>query len=378
MLSVTLDRILHGGIRDHVGGGFHRYSTDRYWRVPHFEKMLYDNAQLIGVYSRAHEAAPNPEYRRAAEEAIAFLLREMRDPGGAFYSALDAETNAEEGTYYVWDRAELQQLLSPEEYTLAAEVYGFAGEANFEDRWIPLLPNSIPATAKKLKLSDEQLLEKLQPVREKLLAARNKRERPLTDTKILTSWNGLAIAGLADAGRVFGKPEYTAAAVGAAEFILSKLRDADGQLLRTYAAGQAKIPAYLDDYAFLVDGLIALHRATGDARWLQEADALTTAQIPLFWDERAGGFYYTSKRHEQLIARSKLATDTVMPAGNSVSASNLVYLAGALEKPEYLDRAGKCFEAMSPILDEQAGAVPRLAQALGDWLDLKAKQPKSK
>jgi len=369
MLTLTLEKISQGGIRDHVGGGFHRYSTDRYWRVPHFEKMLYDNGQLLTVYALAYEQTPRDDYRRAADETIEFVLRELTDDGGAFYSALDAETDSEEGRYYVWDRAEIEKALSPGEYELWAAVYGIAGEPNFEERYIPLLAGPLSATAKSRKVSETELDAKLQPIRKKLLAVRNTRPRPLTDTKILTGWNGLMIGALAEAGRVFEKPEYVAAASKAADFILTNSRDSEGRLTRTHSAGEAKIPAYLDDYAFLVDGLLALHRATGDSRWLEAATTLTDEQIEQFWDENVGGFFFTSKLHEELFARSKVPTDTVTPAGNSVAAMNLLYLADALDKPEYAERAEGCLRAGSPLLDEHPAAVPQLAMALARWIE---------
>ncbi|MEX0675522.1 MAG: thioredoxin domain-containing protein [Pirellulales bacterium] len=373
MLSITLQKILQGGIRDHVGGGFHRYSTDRFWRVPHFEKMLYDNAQLVTVYALAYEFEPRAYYRRAVDETIEFVFREMTDQTGAFYSALDAETNAEEGRYYVWQREEVGDALSPEEYALWADVYGIAGEPNFEERYIPLLAAPLADLAKSRKLTEDELNQKLQPIRQKLLARRAKRPHPLTDTKILTGWNGLMIRGLAEAGRVFKNDESIAAAAKAADFILVNLRDGNRRLLRTYAAGQAKIPAYLDDYAFLIDGLIALHKATGDDRWLKAAGALTETQLELFWDERIGGFFFTSTQHEKLIARSKLLTDTVTPSGNSVSAANLLYLADALEKPQYVSRAEACIRSAAPILDEHPSAVPQLAVALGQWIEMSSR-----
>ena len=374
MLTLTLEKISQGGIRDHVGGGFHRYSTDRYWRVPHFEKMLYDNGQLLTVYSLAYEQTPRDDYRRTADETIEFVLRELTDEGGAFYSALDAETDSEEGRYYVWDRAEVEKALTPEEYELWAAVYGIAGEPNFEERYIPLLSAPLAAIAKSRKLSEAELDAKLQPIRKKLLAVRNIRPRPLTDTKILTGWNGLMISGLAEAGRVFKKPEYVAAASKAADFILTNSRDGEGRLTRTYSAGEAKIPAYLDDYAFLVDGLLALHRATGESRWLEAATKLTDQQIEQFWDENVGGFFFTSKLHEELFARSKVPTDTVTPAGNSVAAMNLLYLADALDKPEYAERAEGCLRAGSPLLDEHPAAVPQLAIALARWIEMQPKE----
>jgi uncharacterized protein YyaL (SSP411 family) len=376
MLVLTLDKIAAGGIRDHVGGGFHRYSTDRFWRVPHFEKMLYDNGQLVTVYALAYELLGREEYRRVIEQSIEFVLREMTDAEGGFYSALDAETEGQEGKFYVWDRGEVEKLLTPEEFKRWSSLYGLAGEPNFEGHYIPLLSNSLADLAKAQKLSEAELDAQLAPIRKQLLAARDARPRPLTDTKIVTGWNGLMIAGLAEAGRVLNRPDYLNAAARAADFVLTKSRDSEGRLLRTYAGGEAKIPAYLDDYAFLVDGLISLHRATGEARWLTAADELTARQLELFWDDQVGGFYFTSSEHEQLFARSKLPTDAVTPAGNSVAVANLLYLAEKLDKPEYIERVQGCLKAASPLLAEYPGAVPQLAVALARYLEQTADSAK--
>ena len=302
----------------------------------------------------------------------------MTDASGGFYASLDAETNSKEGVYYIWDRQEAEKTLTPDEYALWAGVYGLSGEPNFEGHYIPLLAKPLAGEAKDRKLSVAALDEKLQAINHKLLAARSKRPRPLTDTKILTGWNGLMIRGLADAGRVFKNEQYTAAAVKAADFILSKMRDPAGRLQRTFAGNQAKVPAYLDDYAFLIEGLIALHRTTGDARWLKAADELMEAEIALFWDERVGGFFYTSTLHEQLIARSKLPTDTVTPSGNSVSALNLLALAAAQGKPQYAARAEQCIQAATPVLLEHPAAVVELGVALSAWLEASAKAGKSR
>jgi uncharacterized protein len=373
MLIPTLEKISQGGIRDHVGGGFHRYSTDRFWRVPHFEKMLYDNAQLASVYAQAYELEPRADFKRVVDETLAFVVREMTDPEGGFYSAIDAETNSEEGRFYVWDRKEIEQALAPDEFSLWAGVYGIAGEPNFEGRYIPLLSKSLAEEAKGRKLSEAALNEKLQAINQKLLAQRAKRPRPLTDTKILAGWNGLMIRGLADAGRILQDPQYLPPAAKAADFVLTKMRDAEGRLLRTHGLGKSKLPGYLDDYAFFIDGLIALHQATGEPRWLDAAGELMDIELALFWDERLGGLFFTSTLHEQLIARSKLPADGVIPSGNSVSAANLLYLARALNKPDYVALAEKCIQVATPILDEHPSAVPQLAVALSAWLDRKQK-----
>jgi hypothetical protein len=223
--------------------------------------------------------------------------------------------------------------------------------------------------AQEAGLTDEELAARLAPIRQRLLEVRNKRPRPLTDTKILTSWNGLMIRGYADAGRLLQRPEYVEAGARAANFLLSHVRTPEGRLQRTYSQGQARLNAYLDDYAFLVDGLIALHRATQDSRWLQAADALTARQIELFWNERRGGFYFTSEDHESLIARGIDPADGAEPSGNSVSAGNLVYLATALERPEYRDKARRTIQAVSSLMQASPSAAPRLAVALSELLE---------
>jgi len=372
MLVVTLDRMARGGIRDHVGGGFHRYSVDRFWSIPHFEKMLYDNGQLASVYAAAYEATGNEEFRRVVEQLLAFVAREMTDEGGAFYAALDAETEGEEGKFYRWTKGEFDQLLDDNELSLLNEVYDLAGEPNFEGEYYVLeLARPLAMTAEGLKTTADALDARLQPVRAKLLASRNQRPRPLTDTKILTAWNGLMIRGFADAGRILERPSHVDSAVRAADFILEKLRTDDGRLLRTYTDGDARLNAYLDDYAFLVDGLLALHRATGQTKWLAVADELTATQIEFFWDEQHGGFFFTADDHESLLARSRNLVDGARPSGNSVSVSNLVYLARELDRPDYLDKAGRTIESIAGLLQVAPAAAPRMVVGVGEWLDAK-------
>jgi len=369
-LDLTLRRMAQGGIRDHVGGGFHRYSVDRQWQIPHFEKMLYDNAQLAPVYAAAYQLTKRDEFRRVAVEAVEFVLREMTDKKGGFYAALDADSEDEEGKFYRWDLVEVKKVLSAEEFQLFAAVYGLDGEPNFEEHFhVPQLAKPLADIATARKTAEVELDKRLAPLREKLLTVRNRRPRPLTDTKVLTSWNGLAIRGLADCGRILKEPRYIEAATRAADFLLAEVRTKDGRLLRTYSQDQAKLNAYLPDYAMVVDGLIGLHEATGDAKWLEAADALTARQIELFWDERHGGFFFTSGDHESLLARSKVFVDGVEPSGNSVSASNLVYLGHKLKRPEYLDRAEKTIRAGGSLLENSPSATPRLAVALAAMLD---------
>jgi uncharacterized protein YyaL (SSP411 family) len=369
MLLTTLEGMASGGIRDHLGGGFHRYSTDRYWAIPHFEKMLYDNAQLASIYAEAHCLTAREDLARAARETLDFVLREMTCPEGGFYSAIDADTGGEEGRYYVWRPDELQELLDDRQFRLLADVYAIGSEGNFEGRHVFLRPRSLGQTAAMRQQSEEQLQQHLAAVHRRLLEARGLRQRPATDTKMLTAWNGLTIRGLADAGRLLENLRYVEAAQTAAEFVLQRLRNPEGRLLRSYADGRARLGGYLDDYAFLADGLIALHRATGDRRWLEEADRLTALQIRLFWDEAHGGFFFTSCDHETLIVRNKDAADSALPSGNAVSVSNLVCLARELDRPEYLDRAEQTLQALAPHLQQSPASMPRMAVSLAAFLD---------
>ena len=369
MLLGSLDGMARGGIRDHLGGGFHRYSVDRFWHIPHFEKMLYDNGQLATVYTEAYRLTERADYRRVVEELLAFVTREMTDTGGAFYSALDADSEDEEGRYYRWEKAEVDRLLTAPGRNLFAKVYGLNEEPNFEERYyVPQLHRPFAETAKELQLSDEQLEKQLAPLRKQLLEARAKRPRPLTDTKILTSWNGLMIRGFADAGRILQHPAYNANAKRAATFILENLRTSDGRLRRTYSHGQAKLNAYLDDYAFFVDGLLALYQATGEAQWLTAADELTAKQIELFWDEARGGFFFTSDDHESLIARGVDPVDGAEPAGNSVSASNLLFLAKERKKPEYRTKAERTMQSVAGLMTSSPSAATRMATVLAQSL----------
>jgi uncharacterized protein len=369
MLVVSLDRMARGGIRDHLGGGFHRYSVDRLWRIPHFEKMLYDNAQLASVYAEAYELTGREDFRRVTEELLEFVFREMQAPEGGFYAALDADSEGEEGKFYRWTKAEVEESLSGEEFALFAAVYGLDEAPNFEDEhgefYVPQLAAPLAEIAKQRDTSEAELEAKLAPIREKLLEVRGRRVRPLTDTKILTSWNGLMIRGLADAGRVFENDRYLDAARRAARFVLDELQTEEGRLLRTYSDGQAKLNAYLDDYAFLVDGLLALHRAAGEAQWLDAAERLTQTQLELFQDER-GGFYFTSDDHESLLARGKNPADGALPSGASVTVGTLIALTS--RHPEYRELAEKAARAAAGHLERSPALAPRMAVHIHELL----------
>ena len=370
MLVKTLEGLAQGGIRDHVGGGFHRYSVDRYWRIPHFEKMLYDNGQLASVYARAWELTGREDFRRVCREGCDFVLRELTDEQGGFHAAIDADSEGEEGKFYRWEKSEVETLLGPDDFALFAAVYSFDRAPNFEEKYyVPQLARPLAESAAQHKLTDEQLDEKLRPMRDKLLVARNRRTRPLTDTKILVAECGLMIGGLADAGRIFKEPRYVAAAEKAADFLLTKMRRPDGRLLRSFAGGEARLDGYLNDYALLTDGLLKLHAATQNNRWLDAAAAITAKQIELFSDERRGGFFFTSSQHEALFARSKEVVDGALPAGNSVSACSLMTLARLKNQPEYERLAERTAQATVAATQENPSAAPRMMVGVRNIVD---------
>lgn len=369
VLDLTLEHIARGGIRDHLGGGFHRYSTDRQWLVPHFEKMLYDQAQLADLYLEAFRQTNNPEYRTATEETLNFVLRELRDKQGGFYSALDAETDGVEGQYYVWDNAEVEKLLDPEPATLFGTAYGLDEPKHFEHGYVLHRSQSWEQLAEAQKTSVTELQMRLAPLKKQLLEARSQRKPLLKDDKILTSWNGLMIRTLAKAGQDLKQPQYQRAAEEAAMFVLSHLRDDQGHLQRTYRAGQGKLNAYLDDYAFLIEGLLAIYDATKDQKWLNASQRLMDQQIEQFWDEKGDGFYFTAHHHEELIARIKQADDTVIPSGNSVSVRNLIRLASLTGDDKYRTLAEKTLKLFAPPLKERPRGMANMALALGEFLD---------
>ena len=360
LLVKTCEGMLKGGIYDHLGGGFHRYSVDRFWHIPHFEKMLYDNGQLATVYAETYQLTGQEEFRNVANGILAFVSRELAAPGGGFYASLDAESEGIEGKFYRWDLKEVEAALTSQEYELFSKLYRLDEPPNFEDEfYAPQLKLMLSehATARESTLGE--LESQLIPIRKKLFDIRAKRQRPLLDTKILAAWNGLMIRGYADAGRIFKNSDHIKKAEDAANFILEKMVSDDGRLYRTYTDGQARLNAYLIDYACVIDGLISIHRATGNPKWIDAANQLQKTQDDLFWDEK-GGYFYTSKDHEQLIARSKRASDGAMPGGNSVSAANLHYLGTNLKQDTYLERSEQTVLAASAILTRAPHAVPRM------------------
>ena len=362
MATLSLTRMAEGGLYDQLGGGFSRYSVDAAWMIPHFEKMLYDNAQLLQVYAWAALATGEPLFGRAAAATAEWVLRDMRSPEGGFYSSLDADSEGHEGRFYVWERAEVRALLTAEEYALVETRFGLDREPNFEGRFH--LHAFAPLDAVPLQQADLSRL--WNSARAKLLAARNLRIWPARDEKILTSWNALLIKGLAVAGRVLNRPDLIDAASAAVDFIHRKLWR-DGRLLATYKDGRAHLSAYLDDYAFLADALLELLQSRWRTSDLHFARELLEVLLSRFEDAE-GGFYFTASDHERLIHRSKTFGDDSMPAGNGVAASVLCRMGYLVGEPRYLNAAERALKAGSTAMREYGPGHMSMLNALDDFL----------
>jgi uncharacterized protein YyaL (SSP411 family) len=351
MLVVTLDRMARGGLQDQLAGGFHRYSTDETWLVPHFEKMLYDNAALAPLYAEAAELAPGLGFERVARATLDFVLRELTSPEGGFLSAIDAETNGHEGAYYTWTREELETHLAGNDRDLFVSVYGLEDPPNFEaDRFVLSLPLPYAEAASTRGLSEAELVARLADGRKALLKARGERPRPLVDDKILTDWNGLMIGGMARAGVSLREERYVEAAAVAARLVLDRLAgSASPTLLHVYREGVARVPAFLDDYAFLVQGLLALAAATGDEGWTKEAERLQAEQDERLLDAQDGG-YFAAGDDAHLLFRTKPAFDGALASGNGVSAANLFELFRRTGERAYHERARRTLGAFADSL----------------------------
>ena len=351
MATVTLDRMALGGMYDQLGGGFHRYSVDGQWLVPHFEKMLYDNALLSRVYLEAWQATGNDLYRRVAAETLDYVLRDMTDAAGGFHSAEDADSEGEEGKFYVWKEAEIKALLGEEDGTLFCRYYGVSEKGNFEGHNILHVPRDPPGSLGGKDVSLKQAETRSEPLRQRLLAERDRRVRPGKDDKVLAAWNGMMISALARGYQVTGNERYLKAATGAADFVLAEMVR-DGVLMRTYrgvggpdGGGTAKLPGYLDDYAEMADGLIDLYEAGFDRRWLEAADELTARMVADFWDAEKGGFFYTSADHKNLLVRTKPFHDVAVPSGNSTAAMVLLRLSRLLDNQDYWNKAERILQS---------------------------------
>ncbi len=373
MVRHTLDKMARGGIYDQLGGGFARYSTDERWLAPHFEKMLYDNALLTTVYLEAYQLTRDEEYARVARETIDYILTRMTSPEGPFYATEDADSEGVEGKFYVWDLAEIRQILGADRATTFAAVYDVADGGNWEHHTILNLPEPITAVAKRLARDEASLRAELAESRAKLFEAREQRIHPGKDTKVLTSWNGLMLAALAEADAILREPRYATAAVKAAEFLLKTMRTPDGRLLRTYKDGQAKLNAYLDDYANLIDGLTRLFEATGESEWIKAALELADVMVSEFHDSAKGGFFYVGSSHESLIARQKDAYDNATPSGNAMAATALARLAALTGRDDLDQLARSTVQSVHLVMERMPTAAGQSLIAL-DFLLARARE----
>ena len=373
MVVNTLQFMQNGGIYDHLGFGFHRYSTDSHWLVPHFEKMLYDQAMLAMAYIEAYQATGIKEFEETAREIFTYVLRDMTDKKGGFYSAEDADSEGVEGKFYVWTVDEIRQVLKGDEADLIINVYSIDKTGNFRDEAsgentgtnILHLTGSLTEIAFKNKESVDGLKERVEAARQKLFATRNKRIHPHKDDKILTDWNGLMIAALAKGAQAFDEPKYAEAAKRAADFILTDMRREDGRILHRYRDGDTAILANVDDYAFLIWGLLELYETVFDVGYLRTALSLNGEMIKYFWDEQDGGFYFTAEDAEELIVRQKEIYDGAIPSGNSVATLNLFRLARITANTDFEDKANMILRAFSKDVQSAPSGYTQMMVALG-------------
>jgi uncharacterized protein YyaL (SSP411 family) len=373
MATLTLEKMASGGIRDHLGGGFHRYSTDPRWLVPHFEKMLYDNALLAVTYLEAWQQTGREDFAQVARETLDYVKREMTAPAGGFYSATDADSvgpdgESGEGHFFTWTPAEVEAVLGAEDSAIARAWFGITPSGNFEGRSVLHTWESREAVASRFELEPAALRERLGRVREQLYAARARRAPPLLDDKILAEWNGLMISAFARAGFAFAEPEYVAAAVRAADFALENMR-LEGELRRVFHGSGAGGPAFAEDYACLIAGLIDLYEAAPDPRWLREAVALQRVLDAQYADESGGGYYRAADGHERLLAREKPSQDGAAPSANSVASLNLLRLAAFTGDAAYAERAARLFSAFRGTLERFPTALGEMLLALDFALD---------
>jgi len=373
MVTTTLDKMAAGGLYDQIGGGFHRYSTDHRWLVPHFEKMLYDNAQLIPSYLSAWQITKNKEYERIVRETLDYVIREMASRSGAFYSATDADSltpsgHQEEGWFFTWTPDEVRSHLDESTAQLFEAYYQVSSNGNFEGRTILHAPQTIEQFATQKGLVAAEVRATLQQAKQTLYDQRLLRPPPLRDDKILTAWNGLMMGAFAQAGLILNEPRYTTQAQKAATFLISKLWDESKGLKRSYREGAARHPAVLDDYAFFIAGLIDLYEASGQLQWLEHATILQKAQDEHFWDQEHGGWFLTASGEEQLLAREKPDYDGALPSGNAIATLNVLRLAEFTTDEAYRKRGEQTLQAFSTQLKKRGMAAPALLSALDYYL----------
>ena len=349
MALQTLRAMAAGGIHDQLGGGFHRYSVDDHWLVPHFEKMLYDNALLSRAYLDTWQLTHDPAFRRVAEDTVAFVLREMTSPEGGFYSSLDADSEGEEGRFYLWTPQELETVLGDDQAADVAAAFDVTTAGNFEGRSIlhPVVPGAI---------------ELLDAARDRLMAYRERRVRPHRDEKVIAGWNGLMLRAVADAGRVLDRPDLTTAAKANADFLLSHMRQS-GRMRRSYKDARAPLAGYLEDQAAVADGLLALYEATFDPRWLDDVRGLLSEMVTAFWDSSSGVFFDTARDQERLVARPQDVTDNAIPSGTSLAVDVLLRAGMLLGEPSWVDIARTTLERLAPTAAKAPLAFGRLLEA---------------
>ncbi|HEX5103074.1 MAG TPA: thioredoxin domain-containing protein, partial [Pirellulaceae bacterium] len=378
MVTLTLDKMAAGGIYDHLAGGFARYSVDERWLVPHFEKMLYDNALLTSAYLDAFQATKELRFAKIARETCDYILQYMTDPAGGFHSTEDADSEGEEGKFYVWTPPEIKQVLGPDAGERFCYVYDVSEAGNFEHGTSTLnLPKTIEQVAAIKGWNGDELRAELAKSRAKLLAVRDRRVRPSKDDKVLVSWNALMIDAMARTARAIdgnapalhsSAQALLASAMKAAEFVLKSMSRPDGRLFHTWRHGKAKLDAYLDDYAYLVNALVTLYEATFDERWIDEAARLADLMLMHFEDKAAGGFFFTADDHEQLIARNKDFHDASVPSGNGMAATALIRLGRLTGRTDFLESARRAIVAGLPTIERSAMAAGQLLIALDMWL----------
>lgn len=364
IVESTLQSMGNGGIYDHVGFGFARYSTDEKWLVPHFEKMLYDNAMLLIAYVECYQITGNPFYKKISDQIIEFVMREMRSPDGAFYSAIDADSEGIEGKYYVWDYDEIFNILDNDLADLYAAVYDITPIGNFEGKNVPnLIDSNLETMAEEYNFTIDELNQHLEEARAKLLAAREKRVYPHVDDKVLTSWNAMMITGLAKAGKVFENPKYTKTAEDALEFIERSLIK-DDRVMARYRDGDVKFNGYLDDYAFLVWANVELYETTFSLSYLKKARSLTDNMIDLFWDKEHGGFFFSGEDSEKLLSREKEIYDGALPSGNSVASVMLARIGYLTGETAYHDRLEEMYHTFYTDIKQGPSASTFFIQSL--------------
>ena len=368
MITFTLKKMAEGGIYDHLGGGFHRYSVDNKWLVPHFEKMLYDNAMLAKVYIQAYQITKNDFFKKIAFETLDYLLREMTDPEGGFYSASDADSEGEEGKFFVWSKDEIEKVLGKEKAKIICRYYNVSKVGNFEgDKNILHTPFAIEDICKIEKLNTEEFKLLLKESKEKLFNVRNQRVKPGVDTKVITAWTSLAISSLAFAYQVFREERFLNSAEDAANFILLNMFE-EGKLLRIYKDGKSKIGGFLEDYSFFISTLIDLYETTFRIKYLEDAINLTEKMVENSWDEEEGGFFFAPKDATNLISRSKNPYDNPIPSGNSVAVNLLFRLYRLTGNKDFIEKGEKTLKVFSMLMERVPSAFPNMLSTLDNYL----------